>query len=203
VLRRYVNLFDPERCGRASTVLELIVSDYMAYYGAWASPGYKIRTGRELPESPEPRRRLALLFIPRLLNNPCLHATVLLRLAVAGPRWMIGIWRTILIRKHSIDIQPVIEIGPGLMLPHPLGIVFGQDPKIGSGVTILHHVTIGGDPRLRHDAPQLAPAIGDGVVIYTQSIVIGPITVGDGAVIGARSWVDEDVEAGAVRTRRD
>jgi serine O-acetyltransferase len=202
MLRRFVDLFDPARCPRAETLLELIVSDYMAYYGAWASPGYKIRTGRDLPE-PEPRRRLALLFIPRVLHNPCMHATILIRLAMAGPRWMIGIWRTILINKHSMDINPVMEIGPGLMLPHPVGILLGQSLRIGSGVTILHHVSIGGDPRLPHDAGQLSPTIGDGVIIYTQSIVIGPITIGDGAVIGARSWVEEDVEPGAVRTRRD
>ena len=40
--------------------------------------------------------------------------------------------------------------------------------------------------------------IGDAVTIYGQSMVIGPITVGEGAVIGARSWVDKDVPPGAV-----
>jgi serine O-acetyltransferase len=202
MLRRYVNLFNPDRCANAKSLIELIVSDYMAYYGAWASPGYKIRTGRDLPE-PEPRRRLALLFFPRVLHNPCMHATILIRVAMAGPRWMIGIWRTILIWKHSMDINPVMDIGPGLVLPHPVGILLGQGLRIGAGVTILHHVSIGGDPRLSHEAPQLSPVIGDGVIIYTQSIIIGPITIGDGAVIGARSWVAKDVEPGAVHTRRD
>lgn len=202
MLRRYLDLFDPKRCANAKTLLELIVSDYMAYYGAWASPGYRIRTGRDLPD-PEPRQKLALLFVPRQLNNPCLHATTLIRLAMAGPRWMIGIWRTVLIAKHSMDINPIMKIGPGLMLPHPVGILLGQGLQVGSKVTILHHVSIGGDPRIPHDAPQLSPEIGDGVIIYTQSIVIGPIKIGDGAVIGARSWVDKDVERRGIRTRRD
>jgi serine O-acetyltransferase len=202
VLRRFVDHFDPERCANARSVLDLTVSDYMAYYGAWASPGYRIRTGRELPE-PEPKWRLALLFFPRVLNNPCLHATIMIRLAMAGPRWMIGFWRTVLIAKHSMDINPIMEIGPGLMLPHPVGILLGQGLRVGSRVTILHHVSIGGNPRIRHDAPQLSPDIGNEVIIYTQSIVIGPIKIGDGAVIGARSWVDKHVEPGAVRTRRD
>jgi serine O-acetyltransferase len=177
---------------------ELIVSDYLAYYGAWPGIHYKVVTGRERPANPESRRRLLLLFIPRVLNNPCLHATLLLRLAVHGPRWMIGLWRTILISKHSIDLQPGMEIGPGLVLPHPVGIVLGQGVRVGAGVAILQHVTLGGSPRIPPGQPRLSPTIGDAVTIYGQSMVIGPITVGEGAVIGARSWVDKDVAPGAV-----
>lgn len=198
---RYLNLFDPGRCSQASGLLELIVSDYLAYYGAWPVPGYRILTGHEPPDPPESRLRLALLFIPRLLHNPCLHATALIRLAMASPRFTLGLWRTLLIAKHSIDINPQMEIGPGLVLPHPVGILLGLGLRVGKGVTILHHVSIGGDPRVPADSPQLSPVIGDGVIIYTQSIVIGPITVGERAVIGARSWVNRDVAPGAVHHR--
>jgi serine O-acetyltransferase len=44
--------------------------------------------------------------------------------------------------------------------------------------------------------------IGDRVAIYMQSIVVGPIAVGDDAVLGARSWVDKDVPPGAVVSGR-
>jgi serine acetyltransferase len=156
----------------------LIISDYLAHY-------------RPRNES---TRRLALLFFPRLVANPCLHATLLLRLATKGPRPLLGLWRTLLIAKHSIDIQPDIEIGPGLELPHPTGIVFGAGVRIGRDVTIFHNVTLG----LIYDHPPGTarpgcPTIGDDVVIYTQSILIGAITIGERAVVAARSWIDKDI----------
>jgi serine O-acetyltransferase len=185
VLAGVVSRFEPEKMRQGGSLTELVVSDYLAYYR----------------EKQEPARRLALLFLPRLIHNPCLHATVLLRLALRAPRLTLGIWRTLLIAKHSMDIQPDIEIGPGLVLPHPIGVLLGWGVRIGSGVTILHNVSIGGDPKQSRDATQMCPVIEDDVVIYTQSILIGPITVGKGAVIGARSWVETDVAPGQVHTR--
>jgi serine O-acetyltransferase len=202
MLSRYLALFDVERCRNASSLLELVISDYMAFYGAWGGPQYKMRSGMDQPLEPEPRRRLALLFLPRLINNPSLHAALLLRLASRSPRLLFGFWRTVLIAKHSIDTQPGNEFGPGLVLPHPVGIVLGAGVKFGRGVAIAHSVSIGGAPGYTADAPQLCPVIGDGVVIWTQSIVIGPISIGDGAVIGARSWVDKDVPPGGVTTSK-
>ncbi|MBA2608836.1 MAG: hypothetical protein H0U92_07865 [Actinobacteria bacterium] len=45
---------------------------------------------------------------------------------------------------------------------------------------------------------RLTPVVGDGVVVYPNSVLVGPITVGDGAVIGAGVYVDTDVSQGAV-----
>jgi serine O-acetyltransferase len=165
----------------------LIIADYLAVCG-------------ETSESP---RRLALMFLPRLLHNPSLQATVMIRLAHRSPRFMFGIWRTLLIAKHSIDVEEPIEIGPGLVLPHPFGIVLGRGTRIGSNVRILNTVTIGARPG-RDWTPAMCPQIGDGVTIWTQSIVVGPIIVGPNAVLGARSWIDKDVAAGeVVRGRGD
>ena len=125
-----------------------------------------------------------------------------------------SIWRKVLISKHAIDIQPGIEIGPGLRLPHPIGILIGPGMVIGSDVTIHQFVNIGSKvPHMRNaegysvpvriePTEQIAPHIGDKVVIYGGSWVLGPIHVGEGAVIGAESWLDHDLPARAVHRGR-
>lgn len=138
------------------------------------------------------------MFVPRLVHNPSLHATVILRLTLAGPRFLFGLWRTLLIAKHGIDVEGPVEIGPGLLLPHPISIVIGRGTRIGSNVRILNHVTIGSRPGRPPVGARSCPDIGDGTTIWAQSIVVGPITVGENATLGARSWVDKDVPPGAV-----
>lgn len=86
------------------------------------------------------------------------------------------------------------EIGDGLLLPHPTGIVIGDDVRIGEGVTIYQNVTLG-----RANAEQSSyPVIGDGVVIYAGAVIVGPVTVGDGAVVAANSVVNRDVAPDSV-----
>ena len=190
--------FDPQAPARGTSLAALIVSDYLACY-------------RRRGGSP---RRLAALFLPRLLANPELHATVLIRIALGGPRLLLPLWRTVLISKHAIDIMPEIEIGPGLRLPHPHTITIGWAAWIGANVTILHNVTIGGPshprdfrssgptPHVPAETYRPCPRIEDDVIIYSGSMVIGPITIGRGAVIGAESWVDQDLEPGAMHRGR-
>jgi serine O-acetyltransferase len=83
-------------------------------------------------------------------------------------------------------------IGPGLRLPHPTAIVIGQGVRIGANVTLYQSVTIG------RSRPEAYPVVEDDVTIYPNSVVIGGITIGKGAVIGAGSVVRDDVPAGAV-----
>jgi serine O-acetyltransferase len=189
--------FEPDQRNRGSGILTLIISDYLACY-------------QQRRESP---RRLAVLFVPRMLVNAELHATALLRIAYGGPRFLLSFWRSVLIALHSIDIMPDVEIGPGLRLPHPHGITFGWAAVIGSDVTIYHNVTIGGlahpshlkaDMSARRPQPQELPCprIENEVVIYTASLVVGPITLGRGAIVGAGSWLDHDLEPGAMHRGR-
>lgn len=160
----------------------LIFSDYLA-------------TCRGRQESGMRRK---LMFLPRLLYHPPLQAAVMIRLAQGGPRWLFGIWRTLLIAKHSIDIEGPVEIGPGFMVPHPVSIVMARGVRIGANVQVMNHVTIGARPYERARNGRLTPDIGDGVIILAQSIVIGPIEIGENAVLGARTWIDKDVPAGTV-----
>ena len=130
---------------------------------------------------------------PRLVVRDQLR-TALVRLSLVAPAWTTPLFRNLLIAKHSIDIGDGASIGPGLYLPHPLGIVIGRYARVGAGVTIYQHVTLG--VKTRHDEDY--PTLEDGVVVYPGSVIVGPVRIGERAVIGANSFVSRDVDAGAV-----
>lgn len=82
------------------------------------------------------------------------------------------------------------EIGGGLFLQHAFSTMVAAE-KIGENCWINQQVTIG------FNGPGRAPIIGDNVMITCGAKVLGEITVGDGAVIGANAVVIRDVEPGA------
>lgn len=130
----------------------------------------------------------------RLLANPTFHAVLLLRLAQFATSRSFWLWRNLLIAKHGIDVGGGFFAGPGLRLPHPTGIVIGGGVRIGAGVRIYQNVTIGSSGRGY-------PSIGDNVVVYPNSVVVGDIEIGSGTVIGACSYVSKSQEAGSVFRR--
>jgi serine O-acetyltransferase len=96
--------------------------------------------------------------------------------------------------RRGCYISLLAEIGPGLTLPHPTGIVVGEGSHVGCSVTLYHNVTLG-----RHAWNEPAcPRIGDGVVIYAGAVIIGPIKIGEGATVAANSVVNRDVSPKAV-----
>jgi serine O-acetyltransferase len=90
----------------------------------------------------------------------------------------------------QVDIHPAAEIGSGIMLDHATGLVVGETARIGSNVSILHQVTLGGTGAVDGDRH---PKIGDGVLIGAGAIILGNINIGNGAKIGAGSVVLSDV----------
>lgn len=92
------------------------------------------------------------------------------------------------------DIDPSVRIGPGLHVPHPTGIVMGGGSRLGRNVTILQNATLG----QAHRGTGETPRIGDDVEIGVGACVLGDITIGKGAIVGANSVVLKDVSAGAV-----
>ena len=92
------------------------------------------------------------------------------------------------------DIHPAAWIGQGILLDHGTGVVIGETSVIGSNVSILHGVTLGGSGKERGDRH---PKIGDGVLLGAGSAVLGNIRVGECAKVGAGSVVLEDVPAHA------
>lgn len=80
------------------------------------------------------------------------------------------------------------EFGPGLVLIHSHGVVINGAVRGGSRVLIEHQVTIGAEKGL-------SPSLGSDVFIGCGAKILGPITVGDGARIGANAVVLHDAPA--------
>jgi serine O-acetyltransferase len=90
----------------------------------------------------------------------------------------------------GIEIHPAAEIGRGLFIDHGSGVVIGETAVIGDDVTIYQGVTLGGtgfQTGKRH------PTVGNCVTIGSGAKLLGPITVGCNAKIGANSVVINDV----------
>ena len=100
------------------------------------------------------------------------------------------------------DIHPGAEIGGGLRLTHTSGVVIGKGVKIGSDVTLLHGVTLGGSARGWFDGvfADGYPTIGDRTEIMAGAKVLGPITVGRGCFIGANAVLARDLPDGEAYT---
>jgi serine O-acetyltransferase len=83
------------------------------------------------------------------------------------------------------------QIGKGLKLVHPNGIVIHGDAKIGENVTMLHQVTIGLNSPSNPNYG--CPIIGNNVNIGAGAKLIGKILIGDGSKVGANAVVMKDV----------
>jgi serine O-acetyltransferase len=90
----------------------------------------------------------------------------------------------------GIEIHPAARIGRGLFIDHGAGVVIGETAEIGDDVTLYQGVTLGGTgfaTGKRH------PTVQDNVTIGSGAKLLGPITIGHGAKIGANSVVITDV----------
>ncbi len=105
--------------------------------------------------------------------------------------------------ETGIDIHPGATIGEYFTIDHGTGVVIGETAVIGNNVKMYQGVTLGarsfpldedGNPIKGIDRH---PKIGNNVIIYSNSTILGAIKVGDGAVIGGNLWVDADVPPGA------
>lgn len=107
-----------------------------------------------------------------------------------------GLVRGLLLLAFRVEVPRGAAIGPGLVLPHPGGIVLGA-ARIGRDVTIYQNVTLGARGFDPHHDLSTRPVIGDGVVLGAGAVVLGPVTVGAGATVAANSLALRDVPPGA------
>ena len=102
----------------------------------------------------------------------------------------------------GIEIHPGAKIGNNLFIDHGMGVVIGETSEIGDNVTIYHMATLGGiAPSINsNDQRNIKrhPTIEDDVVIGSGAQVLGPITVGRCAKIGANAVITKDVPEKAV-----
>tara|TARA_R110002072_G_scaffold15856_39_gene62942 strand:- start:11324 stop:12037 length:714 start_codon:yes stop_codon:yes gene_type:complete len=96
----------------------------------------------------------------------------------------------------AIDIHPGAKIGRNFFIDHGFSVI-GETAVIGHDVTIYQCVTLGGTNPTNGVGGKRHPTIGNNVIIGSGAQVIGPITVGDRARIGANAVVFDDVAEGA------
>lgn len=113
--------------------------------------------------------------------------------------------RLIAEQAHSetgIDIHPAATIGHSFMIDHGTGIVIGATAVIGDNCRIYQGVTLGARSFAKDSEGNIVkgeprhPVLGDNVTVYSNSTLLGRITVGDNAVIGGNLWVTRDVAPG-------
>ncbi|NIJ07173.1 serine O-acetyltransferase [Sphingomonas vulcanisoli] len=96
----------------------------------------------------------------------------------------------------ATDLHPGAIVGSGLFIDHGFSVI-GETSVIGDNVTIYQNVTLGGTNPANGIAGKRHPTIEDDVIIGSGAQVLGPITVGKGARIGANAVVTRDVPPGA------
>lgn len=139
-----------------------------------------------------------------LISYSGLHAVVWHRLA----SWLYRHRLDLLARMVSqfarwvtgIEIHPAAKIGRRLVIDHGMGVVIGETAEIGDNVTLYHDVTLGGiAPSIDSHAQKAVkrhPTLRDGVIVGSGAQVLGPITVGANARVGANAVVVKDVAEG-------
>ncbi len=97
----------------------------------------------------------------------------------------------------GIEIHPGAVIGRRLFVDHGMGVVIGESSEIGDDVTLYQGVTLGGvAPSVDSDSQRCAkrhPTLLDGVIVGSGAQILGPITVGKDARVGANAVVAKDV----------
>lgn len=143
---------------------------------------------------PAARRKLEALLCHTPLHAIVLHRiahrvhaelglTILARLIAAFARFLTG-----------VEIHPGARIGKRFFIDHGTGVVIGETAEVGDDCVLFHNVTLGGTGKHRG---KRHPTVGNNVFIGTGATLLGPITVGDNAKIGAGSFIRmRDVPAG-------
>ena len=97
----------------------------------------------------------------------------------------------------GIEIHPGAKIGKNLFIDHGMGVVIGESSEVGDDVTLYHGVTLGGiSPSERSENQRNSkrhPTLMNNVIVGSGAQVLGPITIGKCARIGANTVVLKDV----------
>ncbi len=138
---------------------------------------------------PAARRRLEVI-----LTYPGVHALIAYRLAHgidgAGLPLLARVLSHLARMLTGVEIHPKATIGSGLFIDHGMGVVIGETAVIGDNCHLLQGVTLGGTSTRRE---KRHPSLGNDVLVGAGAKLIGAITVGDGARIGAGSVVVQSV----------
>lgn len=143
---------------------------------------------------PAPRSRAEILLYPgvwALFYHRIAHRLFSWRLFFLAR--LVNHWSRFL---TAIDIHPGAKIGRNLFIDHGFTVI-GETAEIGNNVTIYQCVTLGGTNPANGKGGKRHPTICDNVIIGSGAQIIGPITVGERARVGANAVVTDDVPEGA------
>lgn len=134
-----------------------------------------------------------------IINYSGLHAIILHRIIhrlwnlkiPVLPRFLSQIVRIF----TGVEIHPAAKIGTGFFIDHGTGVVIGETTEIGSDCLIYQGVTLGGTGK---EKGKRHPTLGNNVVVGAGAKILGSITIGSYAKIGANSVVLEDVPQHAI-----
>ncbi len=90
----------------------------------------------------------------------------------------------------GIEIHPAAKIAPGVFIDHGQGVVIGETAEVGTGTVLYQGCTLGGTGK---ETGKRHPTIGEYCVISAGAKILGNITVGDHAKVGAGAVVLKDV----------
>ncbi len=93
-------------------------------------------------------------------------------------------------RRTGIEIHPAAKIAAGVFIDHGEGVVIGETAEVGTGTVIYQGCTLGGTGK---ETGKRHPTVGENCVISAGAKVLGNITVGDYAKVGAGAVVLKDV----------
>ena len=137
--------------------------------------------------------------IVTVFTNPCFHCVCLFRLSNLLSRLHLGafakmIWYLNRLLYH-VDIDYRANIAGGLVIKHGLGLVIGKDVETRGCVTLYQGVTLGGANRIReYEGKQIdQPILKDGVVVFTDAKIFGPVVIGKNNKIKAGQIVSSDI----------
>lgn len=136
-----------------------------------------------------------------LCFNPRMAPVVLLRLSEVFQANRLGLLSKLFsilnVVIFGLEVSPKVQIGGGLFLPHTVGTVLGAE-RIGDNCTIMQGVTLGASDTDLCFTASARPSIGNSVLIGAGAKVLGGVTIGDHARIGANAVVLADVPAYAL-----
>lgn len=117
------------------------------------------------------------------------HWYLVARIVSHLSRWLTG-----------IEIHPGAQIGRRVVIDHGMGVVIGETAIIGDDCLLFHAVTLGGKSPSRRELVlgRRHPQLGNRVTVGTGAAILGPVTIGDDATIGAKAVVLSDVPSGSL-----
>jgi serine O-acetyltransferase len=109
-----------------------------------------------------------------------------------GARLLARVISHVVRRRTGVEIHPGAQLGRRVVIDHGMGVVIGETAVVGDDVLIYQGVTLGG---VKENGGRRHPKVGDRVLLGAHTALLGPITIGDDARIGACVTLRQSVPA--------